>query len=446
VLREAEQFGAAAAVRAFARTHLGALMDAERAVPSVADVVDVPGYWLAPAVMGVAGLLGGGAQGADAKERLAEASRRDAHQTAVFVVGVLGARGVGEDAEPWLAAALPTDIAVAVADNAAEVTLAERCLWLAYAAGDYGTAGRAVLGDWLGALATVVEPADLERAFGAFGGRSGATLALAGSPRSRSVRSQAIENTLRAAATAADSLTVVLDVLNGEMRPVDAAQASKAAEPGIEALLAALIEEGSPPEVELIRKAAELETLAQRSVEPEASATVRWDANVGTAADLLLADLTDVAEAAAFRRETALTALARPLAAFADTLLARAATLPASISVPILWRGPVTLDHSVPFHEALAAVHADIARDGEDEIAGAGRKQVAATRRKVEEQKQAATDRLRDAADLLDAYRAQGEEIHAAAKVPYSGIMSLLGSRAENRGTEGTGAEGSSAI
>lgn len=436
VRREAEQYGAAAAVRAFARGNIRVLADPGRAVPSVDDVVDVPGYWLAPAVVGVAGLLGSGAQ-EDAKERLAEASRRDAYRTAVFVVSLLGLREAGAAAEPWLAAALPP--AVATAGDTAQVTVAERCLWLAYAAGVYGPSGRAVLSEWLGALATAVEPADLERAFGAFGGRPGRSVASVGSPRSRSIRSQAIENALHAAAAAGDSLAVVLDVLNGELRPADGTASTwSAAEPGIEALLAALIEEGSPPEVELIRRAAELEALARRSVETDTATSqpARWDANVGAAADFLLADLTDAGGSAAARRETALTALARPLAAFAESLLDRAAAVPTTIAVPILWRGPVTLDRSVPFDQALAAVHVDIERDGEAEIAGAGRKQAAAIRRRVEEQKQAATERLRDAAELLSAYHARGEEILAAAKVPYSGVMGLLGSRAERNGGE----------
>jgi hypothetical protein len=446
--RECERYWAAAGVRAFVQTHIGALMGPGEPVPSPTGVADVPGYWLPPAVLGLVRLLdgsgdqaggggdqaGGGdkdAEAAEAAEQLAEASRRDALRTAIFLVSILGARGAGEEAEPWLGAALPA------ADDP-EVTLAARCLWLAYSAGVHGDAGRAVLSEWLGGRAASVSSEDLEKALVAFGGQP-QTLALpAENPRTRNLRSQPIENSLRDAATAAGSLATLRDALNGTSRPTDAAAASTPQAPTVldptpETLLTALIEEGSPPEAELRRKAAALEARARRSAQREGSPRpTTWDASTGPAAGLLLADLFDTAEAAAVHRTTALTALARPLAALADKLLARTAELPSTLPVSIPWQPrPITLDHATSFDERLAAVHADIERTIAAESPGSSRRQAEVNRRVAEEQKERATERLRNAADVLAAYRHQGEEIYLAAKAAYADVMSQLGSHAE---------------
>lgn len=425
--RECDRYWAAAAVRAFVRAHIGALTGSGDPLPSAAGVVDVPGYWLPPAVQGLVGLLGQGGgrdTGADAGERLAEAGRRDAHRTAVFLVGVLGARGAGTEAEPWLAAALPP------AGDGAQVTLAARYLWLAYASGVHGPAGRATLSEWLGGLAASVSPDDLEKALAMVGSSPEVPSPHSDSPRARNLRSQAIEDSLRRASAAAGSLAALRDALSGTSSTADAAPATP--DPTPEVLLTALIEEGSAPEAELLRKAEALEARARRSAQREGSRQpIAWDMSVGGAADLLLADLFDTAEAAAVRRTTALTALARPLAALADTLLARTADLPATLQVSIPWQRPITLDHATPFAETLAAVHADIERTIAAESPGSGRKQAAVNWRRAEEQKQSATERLREAADKLADYRRQGEEIHAAAKSAYDSVMNLLGSHAE---------------
>ncbi|NUP47468.1 MAG: hypothetical protein HOW97_09165 [Catenulispora sp.] len=426
VRREAEQFGAAAAVRALVRPHIFALMSAETPVPAMAGVVDVPEYWLPPAVLGLVRMLGGGDRGGDAGELLAEASRRDAYRTAVFLVCVLGARGAGAEAEPWLKAALPVMDKV---DDASEVTLAARCLWLAYGAGRHGEAGRAVLGAWLEALAASVAPEDLERALGTLGGQPATWFTPVQSSRSRNLRSQAVESSLRASAAAADMLAVLLDALNGQPRA--GVQAPAGSDPTPETLLTALIEEGSGPEAELLRRAAELEARSRRSALQDAAPPRRWDTSVGLAADLLLGDLFDFAEAAVERRTAALTALAPSLATLAETLLARTTDLPTTLSVPVPWQHPITLDHTTPFEQALAAVHADIDRVIAAEGSGGGRRQAEASYARAKERKQGATERLRDGADLLAAYRRQGEELHEAAKAAYAGVMDLLGRHAE---------------
>lgn len=441
VRREAEQYGAAAAVRAFVRTNIGALTNPAAPLPSAAGVVDVPGYWLPPAVIGVIGLLGGeGAHDAAAAEHLAEASRRDAYRTAVFVVSVLHTRGLPEKAEPWLSAALPLVGEGAGEDEdegaGAEVTLTARCLWLAYGAGVHGAAGSAVLREWLGELAASVDVRDVERAFGELGGRPDVSFAPETNPRSRNLRSHDIENGLRAAAIAAADLGALLAVLNGEPRPQTDAQRSPAPpDLTLESVLTSLVEEGSGPEADLLRRAAELELYARRSGQSETGASPQpraWDASVGAAADLLVADLTDTGEsAAAARRTAALTALARPIATFADKLLARTAKLPAEFPVSLPWQQPVTLAYGVPFDQVVAGVHGEIDRGVAAESAGAGRKQAAANQRRAVEQKQAATERLRDASEVLAGYRRRGEEIHAAAKVTYDQVMGLLGRHAE---------------
>ncbi|WP_344670110.1 hypothetical protein [Catenulispora yoronensis] len=441
--RECEQYWSAAAVRGFVRAHLGALSGRGGAVPAVGGVADVPGYWLPAAVRGLIALLGGGGGGGEgdgygegvqdstAAELLAEATRRDAYRTAVFLVAVLGARGAGAEAEPWLRVALPK-----VAD-AAELTLATRCLWLAYGAGAYGPAGRAVLSEWLGGLTASVESGELEKALDALGGGSDPLPRQADDPRIRNLRSKAVEDSLRDAAVAGRSLATLYDALNGTPpRPTADAAAqdhdTPAPNPSLETLITALVEEGSTPEIELLRRAAELEARARRSaLRDDSPQPVVWTMSVGLPAGVLLADLFDTAEAAAGRRTTALNALARPLATLADALLARTTELPTTLTVSIPWQPPIVLDHATPLAQTLATVHADIQRAVEADSPGSGRRQAEANRRRVEEQRQIASDRLGDAVEVLADYRRQGEEIHTGAKQAYDAVMSLLGSHAE---------------
>ncbi|NUR60619.1 MAG: hypothetical protein HOV87_18440 [Catenulispora sp.] len=419
--RECERYWAPAAVRAFTRAHIGALMGFAP-LPATTAVVDVPGYWLPTAVQGVLALLG---EGGEVSELLAEASRRDAQRTAVFLVSVLGARGVGSEAGPWLAAALPP--------VGTGVTLAARSLWFACSTGIYGEAGHAVLREWLGALAASVESKDLENALTTFGGRPELPPRAAENVLTRSLNSPVIENSLNEAASAAAALAALRDVLSGTADPVTGADNPDDATVDLETLLTALIDEGSAPEAELLRRAAALEASARRSAEREGfRPPTAWDASVGRAADLLLADLFATAEAAAARRIAALTALVRPLATLADTLLARTAVLPSTIVVSIPWQNSVTLDHEQPFEQTLAAVHAEIERTIAAESPGSSRRQAEANRQRAEEQKRTATTRLREGADRLAEYRRRGEEIQGIAKAAYDEVMGLLGSHAES--------------
>lgn len=433
--RECERYWAPAAVRAFARAHVGALLDAAP-LPATTAVMDVSGYWLPPAVRGLLALLSGGGEasdGGEASQLLAEASRRDAHRTAVFLVSALGARGAGSEAGPWLAEALPPVTTSGNADGTTEVTLAARCLWLNYSAGIYGDAGHSVLGEWLAALAAAVSSQDLEQALTTFGGQPELPPRPEENLRTRSLTSPAIENSLRDAAVATANLATVRDVLNGTGRPVAATDDPPAANAGLETLLNTLIDEGSAPEAELLRQAAALEERARRSARREGSRpSAAWDTTVGSAADLLLADLFDTTEAAAARRIAALTALVRPLANLADDFLARTAEMPGTIPVSIPWQPTVTLDHGKPFEQILATVHADIERTISAESPGTSRRQAEANQRRAEEQKQSATARLREAADKLGDYRRRAEEIHATAKAAYEEVMALLGSHAES--------------
>ncbi len=116
------------------------------------DLADVHGYWLVPAALAVADVREGRLDDDAAQEALV----RDRRRAAVFLVGVCALVGHPGLAEPWLSSVLhapaapdagwgsATELSAPDPDEGAveaPVTVAERALWLAAAAGLLGPAG-----------------------------------------------------------------------------------------------------------------------------------------------------------------------------------------------------------------------------------------------------------------------------------------------------------------
>ncbi|SNT63017.1 hypothetical protein SAMN05216276_109525 [Streptosporangium subroseum] len=95
--------------------------------------IDVPGYWLAPAVEALTLLL----DGEEALEPLARAAQRDEQRTALFLCLALAVAGQGDQIHAsWLG------IAFGELSLDRPVTHGQRALWLAAARGAYGPAGK----------------------------------------------------------------------------------------------------------------------------------------------------------------------------------------------------------------------------------------------------------------------------------------------------------------
>nr|WP_245653099.1 hypothetical protein [Herbidospora sakaeratensis] len=101
--------------------------------PPPPGAIDVPGYWLSPAVRALALILSGD----DAMEPLSEAAQLDGAKTALFLCLALAVCGHGDRIHAsWLGTAF--------GDLSSEhpVTAGQRALWLAAARGAYGPAGK----------------------------------------------------------------------------------------------------------------------------------------------------------------------------------------------------------------------------------------------------------------------------------------------------------------
>jgi hypothetical protein len=109
-------------------THLSA----DGTAPAYPDV-DVPGYWLSPAVQALVHIM----NGEDALEPLARAARLDGARTSLFLCLALAVCGHGDRIHAsWLGTAFG-DLT-----EDRPVTSGQRALWLAAARGAYGPAGK----------------------------------------------------------------------------------------------------------------------------------------------------------------------------------------------------------------------------------------------------------------------------------------------------------------
>lgn len=418
---------ARAAVHAFIRGLIsdeGSISD-RRSVPQP-ELADVPGYWLPRAASGLALLLRADPA---AEAHLTTARERDAERTALFLTLALRLAGAAELAEPHFAAAL----APAPADGA--VTIAARHLWCALADGHYGPAGRRTLINWLEELIGSISAADLRAAVEARRGQGPVEFGPFPRPTfgPRVPRSAPIEAALKSAAAAATSLIRLERWYGAE--PDD--PNSPAAAPDVAAcapVVAMLIDEGSPDEAPLLRRAAELEGLARTKTAPPAAPS--WDDAAGYGHDLVIADLLAADPELAARRDIARAALCRPVADLAETLFADACPQPPTEMTVSLEDDTLTLAHDRSPDAEIERICAEIDRRAVEAGARGNRKYAADQLRRAADRKAEYSALISSAGERLLDYRAQAAEIRAAAQTAYESLMDRMGQVAEHTNPE----------
>lgn len=242
-----------------------------------APLDDVPGYWLAP----IADALAAWAAGADADLPLAEAQRRDPFRTACFV-----ALARPEAAGPYLETAFP-----ALGETA---TVTQRAMWTACASGVYGEQGRRLaarrVADLFAGMPAERRSAEVRRW----------TAGLEGKPPRlpAELRSEAA---ITDGLVAAETLRKLRELVeygptpdSPPVDPVDTVPDTDTPPLGVpknhRPLLGRLVDEGSAPEVPLLRRAAELRAIIENG--GTAKAPERWDDDAGDAVDLVRSDAT----------------------------------------------------------------------------------------------------------------------------------------------------------
>lgn len=297
---ELGQHADAAAVRRHAREVVAGWATTGGAnLTGLAAPADVPGYWLAPAARGVVATAAGDPE---ATALLAEASRRDAGRTSTFLVLLDALRRESRWTAEHLAATLP---------RAAEVTVAQRVLWIAIADGRLGEDAQVALTDALSAPA-LVSSADRVSAW--LAGR--VTKRRDAIPAEKASHALAELRQVLTGQPAGPTERQPLAALCGALAVHEAA--APASEDPTADCVVSLVDEGAPAEADILRRMAEARA-GMGFVDPR-DTTTDWDAPRGTVADLLLADLADADHGA--QQALARRVLARPLRAVADALLA----------------------------------------------------------------------------------------------------------------------------
>lgn len=312
---------------------------------------DVPGYWLAPA----ADALAAWAAGRDAERSLAEAARRDAVRTAVFVVLARPSA-----AEPYLETAFP-----ALGETA---TVAQRAVWTACASGAYGDPGRRLaarrVADLFTALPAERRSAEVRRW----------TADLDGKPPKLppALRS---ETALTDGILAGDKLGKLRELIAPEPAadPVDTDPAVDTPPLGVPKehrdLLDRLVDEGSAAEMPLLQRAAELRAVIENGA--AAAPPKGWYEATGDTLDLICADSTGTDPE---RRLPALRVAAGELNGLAGELAKRAgARPPASITVRLRDQTMrIQRDGTVPLDDAYAEINRKFSRGPGRELAAIG--------------------------------------------------------------------------
>lgn len=425
VRAELARFVPAAAARAAVHSFIPGLMSDQDSLPRL-QFADVPGYWLPRAASGLSLLLRADpAAGA----HVATACERDAERTALFLTLALRLAGAAQLAEPHLATALPPTSTDGV------VTVAARHLWCAIAEGHYGSSGRQVLANWLEQLIGSISAADLRAAVEA---RRGQSLVEFGPfPRPtfgpRVPRSTEIEAALKSAAAAASSLVRLERWYGAEP---DDPNGSAVAPDAIECapVIKMLIDEGSPEEGPLLRRAAELEVLARTKIAPPAPPS--WDDSAGYGHDLVIADLLVAEPKLAGRRDLARGALCRPVAELAEALLAAACSPPPTEMTVSLEDDTLTLAHDRAPDEEIERIGAEIDRRAEEAGSRGNRKYAADQLRRAADRKAEVSALIHSAGERLLDYRAQTAEIRAAAEAAHQSLMHRMGKVAERADSE----------
>ncbi|WP_157435609.1 hypothetical protein [Actinospica robiniae] len=420
VRTELARFLPAAAARAAARTFIKSLVPSQDSV-LLRDSGDVPGYWLPLAASGLALLL---RADPGAEPQVAAACERDAERTALFLALGLRLGGAAQLAGPYLAAALPPPSADGV------VTVAARHLWCALADGHYGPAARTALASWLEALVASISAADLRAAVEARRGQSPVEFGPFPRPTfgPRVPRSAAIEAALKSAAAAATSL-VRLERWYGAEPDDPNAPAAAADVAACEPVINMLIDEGSPEEGPLLRRAAELEILTRTKIAPPAAP--RWDDPAGYGPEVVVADLLAADPELAARRDLARAALCRPVAELAESLLADACPQPPAEMTVSLEDDTLTLAYDRSPDAEIDRICAEIERRAAEAGARGNRKYAADQLRRAVDRKAEHSTLIRSAGERLLDYRAQAAEIRAAAEASHQSLMHRMGQVAE---------------
>ncbi len=309
------------------------------------DTVD---YWLAPATRSLPRVLAGADPGADPDG--AEARRRDPERTDRFLALVLTLAGAGSRAGSLVPALLGP-----VRDG--KVSGVERALWLAAATGGLGPDSRTAMASWLrDQAAALPEPpaADVER----WRARAQAL----GQPASGVLKrlpvevAQAYEGPL-AAARGLEAVTALMTAAAAAWsEPPARGGIDDATRAQLQGALVALVDEGTPAEAPLLRRAEALRR--QLRTEGEAAAGTGPalpdpEAPAGPLADLVIGDaLPSVAAAVRAEAPGPVTALAwqaaagmlapmvRSLAATAVALPPAVAPIDVTVGATVLRVGP----------------------------------------------------------------------------------------------------------
>jgi len=273
-------FDAPALVRHRARQVIAGFADSEPDTRgTIADInggvtdVDVPDYWLVPAVLALVALV----RGEVATPWLDAANKRDPLRTAVFLAIGLVVPGRSELVGPWLEQALPPMTA------AAAVTRAQRALWASAANRRFGPPGEELIRR---RLADLCMSAGEERD-DAWARRLDG---LARSPvlLPRVVQGNAeVERCLRAGSELSAMARLCAEASNPAVDGgADASDRDELAD-----VLRALVDEGTTDEAPLLRRVAELRAVIESNSSMPLAAG--WNAPAGDPFNLLLADAFD---------------------------------------------------------------------------------------------------------------------------------------------------------
>ena len=267
-------FDPPALVRHRAREAITDLCEVRDRVPPLSPPADdVPGYWLGPAVAALVAL----ADGEHADGSLATAEQRDPHRTALLLTCGLTLAGHAELAQRWL------PVALGPLSPSVPVTEAQRTLWMMAAAGGFGAAGAATLRQRLAELFGGQTPDQQEAERKAWTELVDRLPASSVGVPSLVRDNRSVQRSLAAAGT--------LAALRERCAPADPEPADVARD-RLTAVVHSLVDEGTPQEAPLLRRAAELRAVVEAAWEEAVPAT-GWDAEVGYPCDLLRGDAFD---------------------------------------------------------------------------------------------------------------------------------------------------------
>lgn len=270
-------------------------------------VDDVPGYWLVSAARALDALIAGDQPGA--VEHTTTATEIDAPRSTLFLTATTALLDL-----PGMTAVQLADLLPAAGGGATSVTHAQRAIWLAAAAGQFGAAGRAILRERLTALMSTASEGDERDQWRAavlrLDGAKGAT----GLPPQR--RAAIALAALRAHCAGALDMTPASSDVDG----TTAGEADPLAD-----IVRALLDEGSPAEIPLMRRSEELRRIVESDATPPAPPQL-WDVTAGTVAELVRADFAPGTPPG--RRSAAMWAARRWLTAVADDLAREATSEP----------------------------------------------------------------------------------------------------------------------